>query len=222
VEHRAPKKVKPWRGALGRLGVAVAVGIVATVMAPSSVAWAIRSVVGWDAAALVLLIAAWSTILRYDAKATSARAAVEDPGRTLVFLIALGSSAFSLFAGTVILRDIGAFGPTEKTLWTVLALGAVALSWLLTHTVYGLRYAHLFYRAHHSGGLQFPGEHPPSEIDFAYFSFTLGMCYQVSDVAVTSSRIRRTVLGHSLLSFVYNTTILALTLNVIFGWLGGG
>jgi uncharacterized membrane protein len=72
----------------------------------------------------------------------------------------------------------------------------------------------MYYHHGKAGGLEFPGEHPPCDVDFAYFSFTLGMCFQVSDVTVLSSRIRRVALGHALLSFVYNTVILALALNL--------
>lgn len=213
----------PWdpRGAIGRLVLAVTLGVVATLLAPSHVALGIRAVVGWDVAAATLVGVNWWGILRRDSTATAEHAAAEDPGRMLVFLIALASSAFSLFAGALVLREARLFSPQEAPLWTVLALLAVALSWLVTHTAYTLRYAHLYYRHGLAQGLVFPGGRPPSEIDFAYFSFTLGMAFQVSDVTIQSSRIRRTALGHALLSFVYNTTILALALNLMFSLLAG-
>ena len=66
----------------------------------------------------------------------------------------------------------------------------------------------------------FPDEHPPDDWDFAYFAFTIGMCFQVSDVSVVGHSMRRIVLGHSLLSFAYNTAILALALNVVAGLAG--
>ena len=82
-----------------------------------------------------------------------------------------------------------------------------------------MRYAHLYYRddAEGEGGLKFPGEHKPDDYDFAYFAFTIGMCFQVSDVLVTSRQIRRSVLFHAVISFAYNTVILALVLNLLFG-----
>ena len=81
------------------------------------------------------------------------------------------------------------------------------------------RYAHLYYRedAEGVGGVTFPGEHPPTYSDFAYFAFTVGMCFQVSDACVTSPQIRRTVLAHAVVSFVYNSVILAFVLNLVFG-----
>ncbi len=95
----------------------------------------------------------------------------------------------------------------------------MALSWALTHTAFTLRYAHLYYRedAEGVGGVEFPGGARPSYFDFAYFAFTIGMCFQVSDVAVSSPQIRRAVLLHATLSFLYNTAILAFVLNLAFG-----
>jgi uncharacterized membrane protein len=179
-----------------------------------------RAIVGWDVGAGILCAMAWTIILRADAKETARRAAAHDPGRTLVWVIAWASSLVSLFAAAVVLRRARGTGEEQLIVCTVLSLAAVALSWLLTHTSYALRYAHLYYRGARAGGLVFPGDKPPCDFDFAYFSFTLGMCFQVSDVSVNCTRVRRTVLGHSLLSFVYNTTILALALNLFFGFFG--
>ena len=94
-------------------------------------------------------------------------------------------------------------------------MAAVVLAWWLTHTAFTLRYAHLFYRKG-GKGLTFPGTDHPCEMDFAYFAFTMGMCFQTSDVAITHHAVRRTALLHALLSFAYNTMILALVLNLIF------
>ena len=114
---------------------------------------------------------------------------------------------------------VKAFTGAEEATWTLLTLAAVGLSWVVTHTAYTFRYAHMHYRRsrkHDSsdGGIQFSGTEEPSDIDFAYFSFTIGMCFQVSDVVVTTTRMRREVLLHAVLSFVYNTVILALAVNL--------
>ena len=95
-------------------------------------------------------------------------------------------------------------------------------AWVLTHTSYTLRYAHLYYREDSEGvgGVEFPGNAAPDYFDFAYVAFTIGMCFQVSDVIVTSRNIRRTILSHAILSFAYNTAILALSLNLLTGMLG--
>jgi uncharacterized membrane protein len=98
------------------------------------------------------------------------------------------------------------------------------VAWSLTHTSYTLRYAHLYYRDDEEGegGLVFLGDRKPDDFDFAYFAYTVGMCFQVSDVSISSAQIRRTVLGHAMLSFIYNTVILALALNLFFGFVAPG
>lgn len=99
-------------------------------------------------------------------------------------------------------------------------------SWTLLHTLFGLRYAHTFYGDsqqsgvhEHAGGLIFPGNRPPDYFDFAYFSFVVGMTCQVSDVQITSRRMRHLTLAHSVLSFGFNTIILALLINTVSGLL---
>ena len=219
-----PKKARPrrWafspRHAVGRGVIATSLGVIGfSLVPPEGISWWMRAVVGWDVAALTLITLAWSVILRADSTETKRRAGSDDPGRHAVFAVAVLSSMFSFFAAAFVLRQVkGLPGPTQMT-WMFLTLGAVVLSWVLAHTVYTLRYAHLYYRKGSGHGLQFPGEEPPSDIDFAYFSFTIGMCFQVSDVTITSTHCRRAVLLHSLLSFVYNTAILALALNLVFG-----
>jgi len=175
---------------------------------------------GGDAAALAQLVLDWMIVARADAKETRRRASEDDPGHYAVFLTSVVASVISLFAAAVVLRKVRALPEAESTVGTALTLAAVALSWVLTHTAYTFRYAHLHYRdsgsrGTRSDGLQFCGPQEPSDIDFAYFAFTIGMCFQVSDVVVLSTGIRREVLLHAVLSFAYNTTILALALNLV-------
>ena len=132
------------------------------------------------------------------------------------------ASTVSLFAAVGLLRRAREVAGGQTALLLGLCLGAVVTAWALTHTAYTLRYAHLYYRddGDGEGGLSFPGGRSPDYFDFAYFAFTVGMAFQVSDVTITSAAIRRAVLGHALLSFAYNTAILALALNLTFGLLG--
>ncbi len=175
--------------------------------------------VGWVAAALFMLGSSWQILLRTDARTTELRAGDEDPGRFAVFVIAVLASVFSVFAATVVLAlNLGAGG---RGFWIALTLVSVALSWLVTHTEYAFRYAHLYYTGGATGGLKFPDTERPCDMDFAYYSFTIGMCFQVSDVQITASNIRRATLGHALVSFLFNTTILALGLNVMLQLLNG-
>jgi len=111
----------------------------------------------------------------------------------------------------------------EKAIILPIAILGMLFSWLLVHSIFTVRYAHLYYGNDpeqpetHVGGLKFPSESKPDFLDFAYFSFVLGMTFQVSDVEVTSKKMRRIALFHGLLSFGYNTVIVALTINIIAG-----
>jgi uncharacterized membrane protein len=116
-----------------------------------------------------------------------------------------------LFHGNSILID--------KRFHTGISLIGVGLSWILLHTLFTLRYAHLYFiydgNKQFSRGICFPSATKPDYMDFAYFSFVIGMTFQVSDITVESQQIRRFVLVHSLIAFVFNTLIVALTINVI-------
>jgi uncharacterized membrane protein len=200
--------------AAGALGAAAGLALVGE-------ATPVRVLVGWNLFAFVLLALAWTVIWSADADETRRRAAAEDPGRRAVWAVATLASTVSLFAAVVGLRKAHTLAPDRAALWVGLCLAAVALSWLLTHTSWAMRYAHLYYRddAEGVGGLTFPGDRPPDAWDFAYFSFIIGMCYQTSDVGITSPQIRRSAVLHGALSFAYTTAIMALALNLAFGFL---
>lgn len=210
--------------AIGRLVIpAILCAVALAVVSQFDFAWWQRAIIGWDVAGLSLIALMWSVILRADSAETRRRAGSDDPGRHAVFGIALGASMFSFFAAAFVLRQVKSVPENMRSTWTALTLGAIVLAWVLAHTVYTLRYAHLYYsrrRTHGATGehcMKFPGDEAPADIDFAYFSFTLGMCFQVSDVTVMSTAARRAVLLHAVLSFIYNTAILALALNLVFG-----
>jgi uncharacterized membrane protein len=210
------------RRARARLMAAALVACAVGLAIPARFGLAIRILAGWDAAALALGLMAWAIITRFSGAETRGHAAADDPGRAAVSAVVLVSSAFSLFASTVVLRQARALAPHGRDAFVVLCMATVIGAWFLTHTAYTLRYAHLYYRdgGQGEGGLSFPGAAAPEYIDFAYFAFTIGMCFQVSDVAISSSAIRRTVLSHSILSFAYNTAIVAVALNLVLGVLG--
>ena len=209
------------RGARQRLVCAVLLGALAWFVLPDELSVAIRALAAWDAAALTLLGIAWWIILPADCDETRRRAESEDPGRRSVWVIVLGASAVSVFGAASVVHQAAA-DPHGALFVLVMSVATVGLSWLVTHTAFTLRYAHLYYRGGPAdeGGLEFPGDDKPDDFDFAYFAFTIGMCFQVSDVAVTDRHIRRTALLHSLMSFAYNTVIIALVLNLVMGHLG--
>ncbi len=147
----------------------------------------------------------------------------QDAGRTIIFVFVISATCAALLAVGFLIRGVRTNARDHFTLHLLLAVLTVVLSWLLMHIVFALRYAHKFYgddetkKARH--GLVFPEEPHPDYRDFAYFSFVIGMTCQVSDVQVTSREMRRLVLLHSVLSFAFNTVILALTINIVSGLL---
>jgi len=211
------------RRALGRLMLAAAAGGLAAAVIPGRVGGPLRTVAGWDVAVLVLLVLVWKIILRASPEETARRAAAEDVGRSFVWAVVVLGSTVSIFAATVALRNVRTMAPRAEKELVLLCLLAVVTAWVLCHTTYTVRYAHLYYRDDGDlGGLGFPGTEMPCLLDFAYYAFTVGMCFQVSDVTVTQHRMRQATLGHALLSFVFNTLVLALALNLLFGQLTPG
>jgi uncharacterized membrane protein len=216
-----PRRTAAWhpRSASGRLLAAVAAGFIALAVVPAGTHWQLRGAIAWDIGAMTLVALAWSMILHANAETTRLRAANDDPGRNAVVVIAICSSVFSLFAALFVIRHAKADG-VNTALWVAVGTVAVILSWVVTHTTFALRYARLHYRPHcEGGGIDFPGGRPPCDMDFVYFSFVIGMCFQVSDVTISRAHIRRTVLVHSMLSFVYNTVVVATVLNLVFAFL---
>jgi len=213
------------RAARMRLVVIGAIGAGTWVAVPWQISAVTRALLAWDVAALVLLGFALLIITRSDSRETRRRAAAYDPGRKLVWILELAAAAFSLFAAVAVLRQRHAGTSLERGLYVALCVTTVAISWLVTHSGFTLRYAHLYYgdaarEGGTEGGIELPGGEPPDDFDFAYFAFTIAMCFQVSDATIASKPIRRTVLGQALLSFVYNTVIVAIALNLIVGELG--
>jgi uncharacterized membrane protein len=176
--------------------------------------------ISWSVFNLVLILISWITFFKTSSQQLSELASKQDETLPASFLIVLISLCFSFF-GTIVLLLYRNSMLIDKELHTVVSLVGIALSWVLLHTMFTLRYAHLYFllgeKNEPAGGLDFPKEANPDYIDFAYFSFTVGMTFQVSDVTTSSKRIRRFVLVHSLIAFVFNTLIVALTINTIAG-----
>jgi uncharacterized membrane protein len=201
--------------------VGAGLAVLAALVVPPGVGLAVRAAAAWDAATLALLGLPWWGILRADAAATRRRAAAAAPGRLALLLSAVGTSAVALAAAVALLRAPPGATPLADGLRVGLGLWALSGAWAVLHTAYALHYAHLYYRAGDAsgaggapGGLQFPGA-PPAELDFAYFAFTIGMCFQTSDVTIVGGGMRRAALGHAVLAFGFNTVILALAVSLL-------
>jgi uncharacterized membrane protein len=184
------------------------------------------AIAGWNAVALIILALDWMTILMTPQRKIRQLAQQQDLSRFLVFLFVVVTASAALFAVGFLISVKRSQSGGHLIIHLLLTLLTVIFSWTLVHTVYGLRYAHAFYGDsdepgvnRHAGGLIFPGDRPPDYFDFAYFSFVIGMTCQVSDVQITSRRMRRITLFHSILSFGFNTMILALLINTVSGLL---
>jgi len=209
---------------LAALAVAGSLGI-AALFAPAWIKPMVRVVACYDAAVVTLLIWHWRLIVTMDQEQTRLRAAAQDPGRDAVFVLTLTAVAFGFVAAFEILgRNPGDPAPRHVAALYALGFGAVVLGWLLIHTMFSFRYAHLYYRdwdrdQESDRGLTFPGNEEPNYADLAYFSFVIGMTFQVSDVQITSRMIRRAVLAQGVISYAYSTAIIALVVNIVSGLL---
>ncbi|MEO5984484.1 MAG: DUF1345 domain-containing protein [Ferruginibacter sp.] len=182
--------------------------------------WKISALSTWIVFASVYLLLSWLIFFYCSKTQIKSHAGKEDGSRIFVsFLILISSFAGML---TVMLLIVG--GSSEnvsKYLLVIICLISMLSSWMMVHTTYAFHYAHLFYDpvkgTQPSEGLKFPQEKEPDYLDFAYFSFVIGMTFQVSDVEITSTTLRRQALLHSLISFGLNTFVVALTFNLIAG-----
>ena len=192
------------------LGTAVGAGMTFLTRAQAVMA-------GFDIAATVFLLSCLP-LLRMEAGAMRQAARDNDANRIVLLILTLVISLVVLV--TVAGEIVGDHRPTPVEKGLIVA--TLAFAWLFANMVYALHYAHLFYTRDDGGkdlaGLDFPGKRPePDYPDFIYFSFTIGVALQTSDVVITSPAIRRIVTGHCVAAFVYNLGILALAVGVIGG-----
>jgi uncharacterized membrane protein len=174
---------------------------------------------GYDAAALAFLLATRPIIIRAGSSRTEHLAAREDPTRALAAALLIGVGVASLLGMGFALSHAGRESGLLRGLLIGLAVLTVALSWTVVNTVYTLRYAHLHF-ASTAPGIAFEGPdgpERPSYHDFAYIAFTIGMTYQVSDTTLRDTRLRRTVLTHAILSYLFGVVIVAGSVNLISG-----
>ncbi len=180
-----------------------------------------RLMLSWDATSLSLITLSWITFYTFDPQDIRRLAKVQDESRIAVFLLVLVAIISSLLAIIILLTSKAHSGLMHKEIKAAIYISGVICSWFLLHTMFTLRYAHRYYANdketpdERAGGLSFPEEEHPDYVDFAYFSFVIGMTFQVSDVTIGSRHIRRIVLVHALLSFMFNTVIVALTINAL-------
>lgn len=175
----------------------------------------------WDVFTFSYVILSWIVFFTSSLDQIKTKATSEDGGRFFVFLLILLSSFASMVTVTMLIvsKDTANI---PKAIYLPVIVAGILLSWIMVHSTFVFHYAHLYYDTNETtgnnmGGLDFPSCDNPDYIDFAYFSFIIGMTFQVSDVQISSRRLRRKVLAHSLLAFVLNTFVVALTINLIAG-----
>ncbi|MDP4261980.1 MAG: DUF1345 domain-containing protein [Bacteroidota bacterium] len=184
--------------------------------------WLVKAMIIWNAFAFSFILTSWMVFFTRSAIQMRQRAREEDGSRIVVFAIILVSCFACMFA--VLMLILSKYvGDSPKIIYVPVAVLSMLFSWVVVHTTFCFHYTHLYYsddpaEPHtHAGGLEFPREKKPDFLDFAYFSFVIGMTFQVSDVEITSRRIRRLALVHGLLSFGLNTFVVALVVNLIAG-----
>lgn len=212
-----------WRlDAQHRFLLSSSAAVIASLFMPHDAHLLTRLLVAWNSGIICLLLLIWSVIITAHPKQIKKRSQTQDFSRIVLAILVVTAAVASLFAVIFVLGTSKHLPPKLLGLHVALSVSSVVGSWLLVHTMFTLRYAHYYYlREHthpqeeHAGGLDFPGDNLPDYWDFAYFSFVLGMTFQVSDVTITSRIMRRLALLHSLLSFAFNTIIVALSINII-------
>lgn len=182
----------------------------------------LRIVIGWDVFSFIYCVTSWIVFFTCETSQIRRLATTEDGSRVFVILLLLTACFASLFM--VLLLMLSDQGKGEsKLLYSLAAVFGMMFSWAMVHSTFGFHYANMFYNNDETGnkthleGLEFPGEKNPDYLDFAYFSFVIGMTFQVSDVEISNRNIRRIALLHGLISFLLNTFVVALTINLIAG-----
>jgi uncharacterized membrane protein len=218
--YASPLPPGPWAvltivGSRPRLLTAALVGFASWFLWPRGWAGTTRLILSWDVSVFLYLVLAWWMFARSTSADLHRRASAEDEGAVAVLVLTVAASVASLFAIGVELAGIHNAGAEAAGARVAIAVGTILCSWFFLHTIFALHYAHVDYDAKtHDWSLRFPGDDPPGYWDFVYFSFNLGAAAQTSDVAITSGSLRRVVLAHTILSFLFNTTVLALAVNV--------
>ena len=181
----------------------------------------VMAMVLWDVFCIAVLFNIWVVFFTCSPAQMREVAKKEDGSRLFVFILVLVSSLASMV--TVLFLILSKTSSSDRGWYIAVAIAGMLLSWIMVHSTFCFHYAYMYYGNDdeqpetHAEGLEFPEEKAPDYLDFAYFSFVIGMTFQVSDVVITSRDIRRQVLVHGLLAFALNTFVVALTVNLVAG-----
>ncbi len=222
------RKITHWLSHLEahhRLAISLAFAAVSFLALKGHFLWRTQLIATWDAYSVCVLGLTWTRIVTAQPRVVVRLSTLQPSSRKLIFLFVVVAACASLASVAYLLGMAKGLQGWRLASHIALALATVILSWLVLHTVFALHYAHLFYHEHQDAhtthiarGLVFPdGDIEPDYMDFAYFSFIIGMTSQVSDVQINSRKIRHWALLHGMVAFAFNTAVLALSINIISG-----
>ncbi|WP_207799496.1 DUF1345 domain-containing protein [Tsukamurella pulmonis] len=198
-----------------RTGSMLVVGVAAGIATGFLDVWRHAPAVGWAFAAGIYDLWIWTMTSKMDAAETALHATEQDPRKSQTNFLTTMAALISLAAVGVVMVDAHTAPSSARLGLAALALGTVALSWMMIHLLYMQRYADIYYTDNPPGGIDFNQEAPPRYTDFAYVALTFGTVYAVSDTVITSSEMRNATLRHTLLSFIFANGILASTINLV-------
>lgn len=210
-----------------RLFACIALGLVSFVLLPEDWRLVTRLLISWNFATLVFLISILHMMLRATHQTIRRNAALHDEGQYVILVLSVLAAVASTGAIVAQLGSVKEMTGVLKAMHLLLAFGTIVTAWAFVHTMFALHYAHEFFDEWRAGDGQLPGlrggleffglNEYPDYLDFAYFSFTIGVANATSDVNVTSSLMRRLILVHSVLAFFFNMAVLGLTINIAAG-----
>jgi hypothetical protein len=203
-----------------RLLIISTTGLAAFFLLPSDTSLTIRIDIAWVIAGSAYLILTYVMMYSSNENNMLTLAKKEDAGAAIILLITILASLASLFTIVLILSAAKSLPMSESIKHIVLVLATFAVSWLLVHTAFALHYAHAYYQEYEKTQLiplMFANKPKPTYVDFLYFSMVIGMTCQTADVNIASSRIRFLVMMQGMTAFIFNTSLLALAMNLIAG-----
>jgi uncharacterized membrane protein len=216
-----------WRAVSSRPRVfaGLAAMLLAWPLLPARLPPTTRGIIAWDIGVLIFLLLAAQLFATETPDQMPTAAERQQEGEWTIFWITLAVVIVSFVAVSSEFSAIKSTAAEHRGWQITLVAGTLFMSWLVTHVTFAFRYAHEFYARDAGGpdidrGLDFPGEKAPDYLDFLYFALVLGMTFQVSDVQITSRKLRRVAALHGLLSFLFNTVIIAFTVNIAAGLMG--
>ncbi|MEN9709853.1 MAG: hypothetical protein RIQ68_2261 [Pseudomonadota bacterium] len=209
-----------------RLIIGILAGLFVGFLCPLDWQLATRLLLAWNAGVLLYIVLTFIMMVRDDLDRFHQRTSVQDEGRFVILTISIVAAVFSIAAIVVQLAATKDMSGLDKYFHVGLAATTIVTGWTFIHLTFALHYAHEYASERRNrpdlpekirGGLDFADTLKPDYSDFLYFAFIIGVASQTADVAVCSPTMRRIALVHGIVSFFYNTTILALTINIAAG-----